>query len=90
MKTKKFRFTLYIYDLWADGEGGLMVNDVFPQGTVEVVARLDPATGIYRLTDRQINRAIGARGLTWDGDEDYTLYATDRKGNPICELRRIH
>jgi hypothetical protein len=44
---------------------------------------------IYTISDRQLNRAIGARGLTWDGDDEYVLYAADRKGNPVCELRRV-
>jgi hypothetical protein len=89
MKPKKLRFALYTYDLWANDEGGMVVNDVYYQGEVEVKARLNPKTETYRITDRQLNRAINARGLSWDGDDDYTLYATDRKGNPACELRRV-
>jgi hypothetical protein len=89
IKIEKRHYELYTYDLWADGEGGLVVNDIYHQGMIEVNARLDPKTGIYSVTDRQLNRAVGARGLTWDGEEDYTLYATDRKGNPACELRRV-
>jgi hypothetical protein len=94
-KTKRYRFVLFTYDLWSDGEGGKTVNDVYRQGEVEVVASLKQQTvgGVtyssYTLTDRQLNRAIGARGLTWDGEEDYVLFATDRKGDPVCELRRV-
>jgi hypothetical protein len=94
-KTKQYRFILYTYDLWSDGEGGLTVNDVYQQGEIEIVARLNLPFfdvmnhPIYTITDKQLNRAIGARGLTWDGDEEYILYASDKKGNPVCELRRI-
>jgi hypothetical protein len=94
-KNKRYRFILYTYDLWSDGEGGLTVNDVYQQGEIEIVARLNLPFfdvmnhPIYTITDKQLNRAIGARGLTWDGDEEYILYATDRKGNPACELRRV-
>ena len=77
----KQRYTLFTYDLWADGEGGLSVNDVYRQGEITLNVRDYP-------TDYQLNRAVGGRGLTWDGDPEYTLYATDKKGNPACELRR--
>ena len=88
-KTKPAKFNLYTYDLWGNDEDGYTVNDVYYQGVVTIPARLDPQTGTYHVTDRQINRAIGARGLTWDGDEETVLYATDKRGNPVCELRRI-
>lgn len=84
MKKVKMVFKLFTYDLWADCEGGMSVNDVFPQGEITVNALPD-----FGPTDLQLNRAIGARGLSWDGEADYTLYATDRKGNPACELRRV-
>ena len=92
----KMRFNLYTYDLIADCEGGYSVNDVYPQGEIEINVKptvYNPGTE-YEFTshtpsDRQLNQAIGARDLTWDGESDYTLYATDRKGNPACELRRI-
>lgn len=90
------RYELLTYDLWADGEGGLSVNDVYRQGLIEVDARRTvfnegtPHQFVqYTLTDRQLNRAVGARGLSWEGEEDYVLYATDKKGNPACELRRV-
>jgi hypothetical protein len=88
-KFEKRRYELYTYDLWADGEGGMTVNDIYRQGVVEINAHLNPETGVYSFTDRQINRAIGARGLVWEGEDDHILYATDRKGNPACELRRV-
>ena len=92
----RMRFKLYTYDLIADCEGGYSVNDVYPQGTITINVRpttVNPGTQweaiIHSPSDRQLNQAIGARDLTWDGESDYTLYATDRKGNPACELRRI-
>ena len=89
MKPEVWKFKLYTYDLWSDGEGGMTVNDLYEQGVIEVKARTNPETGRYSVTDRQLNRAIGACGLSWDGDEEYTLYASDKRGNPACELRRV-
>jgi hypothetical protein len=77
-------FQLFTYDLWADGEGGYTVNDVFPQGKITLRVRKGDEPSTY-----QLNRAVGGRGLTWDGEADYTLYASDRRGNPACELRRV-
>lgn len=95
-KTKLMQFMLYTYDLWSDGEGGLSVNDVYRQGKIEITAKLvtfnegtQHEFSRYMLTDRQLSRAVGGRGLSWEGEDDHTLYATDRKGNPACELRRI-
>lgn len=84
MKSIMMTFQLFTYDLWADGDGGYSVNDVFRQGILTVKVK----DGDYP-TDRQLNRAIGARGLTWEGETDFTLYATDKRGNPACELRRV-
>lgn len=95
-KTKRMQFVLFTYDLWSDGEGGKTVNDVYRQGKIEITAKLTTYNegtpyefSKYYITDRQLNRAVGAQGLEWDGHEDDTLYATDKKGNPACELRRI-
>lgn len=95
-KTKRMQFMLYTYDLIGDSDGVLSVNDVYRQGKIEITAKLvtfNEGTpyefSTYNLTDRQLNRAVGGRGLSWEGEQEYTLYATDRKGNPACELRRI-
>lgn len=93
----KMVFNLYTYDLLADAEGGYTVNDVYPQGTITL--RVRPKTYnpnspyeyiAHEPSDRQLNQAVGARGLTWDGECSHTLYATDKKGNPACELRRVY
>lgn len=95
-KTKLMKFQLFTYDLWADGEGGFSVNDVYHQGVIEIKARLETWNANtpyerqeYGITDMQLNRAVGGRGLTWEGEDKYTLYAKDKKENPACELRRI-
>lgn len=76
------RYKLYTYDLWQDADGGWSVNDVYPQ------------PGVYTIpddaTDYQINRKVSGRGITWDGEPGYTLYAENkRNGKPVCELRCI-
>jgi len=79
-------FSFYTYDLWSDGHGGMSVNDVYSQGDIKI--KLLP--GRDSPTDLQLSRAVGGRGLDWDGESDYTLYATTkRNGNPACELRRV-
>lgn len=98
MKMKmKMKFKLYTYDLWADPEGGYSVNDVYPQHEVEI--NVKPVTYnkgtphefvSHYPSDYQLNRNLGARGLTWEGEVEHTLYATDKKGNPACELRRVY
>ena len=96
-KTQKQTYRLWTYDLWSGGEGGLMVNNRYDRGLVTIRVK----AVIYHVgtphehtsfvpTDRQLNRAVGVRGLTWDGEEDYTLYAEDARGNPACELERQH
>jgi hypothetical protein len=41
-------------------------------------------------TDYAINRRVGVRGVTWDGDPDYTLYGeVKRNGRPALELQAI-
>lgn len=81
----KAKFRLYTYDLWSDCEGGKTVNDVYPGPEIEIEINL--AKGYP--TNYQLNRAVGGRGLTWEGELEYTLYATDKRGDPACELRRL-
>jgi hypothetical protein len=94
-KTKRMKFFLYIYDLCPDGEGRMTMNDVYRYGEVEVIARLKQHTiegvtyPIYTFSDRQLNRAIGARGLTWDREDEDILFGLDSKGNVVCELSLV-
>lgn len=95
MSTQKQTYRLWTYDLWADGEGGFTVNDRFDQGRITIrVKGTRHNVGTphefesHEPTDRQLNLAIGERGLTWDGECEYTLYATDKRGDPACELVR--
>lgn len=95
MTTQKQTYRLWTYDLWADGEGGFTVNDRYDQGLVAISVkgrRYNVGTEhefvSYSPTDRQLNQAIGERGLSWEGESEYTLYATDKRGNPACELVR--
>ena len=84
MKRYTQRYRLITYDLWPDGDGGMSVNDCYDKGIIEFRVT-DPESG---PTDLQISRAVGARGCSYDGEAEYTIYATDRKGNPAFELRR--
>lgn len=64
------------------------IAEQYPQGRVEIEARLSPE-GVYTITDRQFNRATSRRGARWSGDINDTIYAVDRQGRPVCELKRI-
>jgi len=87
MNMKKYK--LYDYDLWADGEGGFTVNDVYPGEVVEVADNLTDKELIRELKKQgQIKRGIRFASITIDGEPDYTLYF-NYKGNPGFELRYI-
>lgn len=95
MATQKQTYRLWTYDLWANADGGMSVNDRFDQGLIIIRVKgtvYNAGTPheftSYEPSDRQLNRAIGAHGLTWDGESEYTLYATDKRGDPACELVR--
>ena len=92
----KMTFQLWTYDLWGDGsevwvndrfrvEGCITINvkrEIYNKGTAHEFADYFP-------TDRQLNVALGLPySTTWDGESDYTLYAKDANGNPVCELER--
>jgi hypothetical protein len=79
-KTKRMKFFLQTCDLW---------EDTYIKRTIEVTARLDSASGIYRITDKQLNRAVGIPGLTWDGGEEDILSSHNRKGIPVYRLIRV-
>lgn len=94
--TKRMIFRLWTYDVWGNARDGYNVNDRFDQGEITLTARCKVYNvgtpnefASYELSDRQLNRAIGARGLTWDGESEYTLYAETESGKPVCELERV-
>ena len=71
-------YELIRYDMWGDE-----VNDAYRTGIMVNID--DPDTD----SDYKINRRLGVRGVTWDGDLQ-TLYGTWKAtGVPACELRRI-
>lgn len=91
------RFRLWTYDVWGNEEDGYEVNNRFSTGTVlefkvkgTVQNAGTPSEFIgYYLTSSRINRALGCTGVTWEGDNDFTVYGerpSDRY--PECELVR--
>lgn len=79
--TSTSTYRLYTYELWRDTEGGWTVNDVFrTPHTIKLQGQ---------ESDMSINRRLGMRGVTWDGDPEYVLYGEKkRNGSPAAELRR--
>ena len=75
-------YEIVVYDVWGNAKDGFEVNAAYTTG--EVVDIPDDAS------DYQINRLLGVRGCVWDGEPEYTLYATQkRNGKPAGELRRV-
>ena len=97
-KTKFRTYRLYTYDVWGNARDGFQVNDRYWQGEIGVTCKrqvynagTDQEFATYEPTDLQLNRAIGGRGLSWDGESDHTLYAENkRNGCPACELEAIN
>lgn len=93
---QKQTYQLWTYDLWADGNGGYSVNDRHINGRIEINVKgkvYNKGTGqefiAFDPTNRQLNCALNVHGLDWEGESDNTLYATDRHGDPACELERL-
>lgn len=70
------------YDVWGNARDGWEANQAF-------------TTGIYidvteNCSDMAINRRLGVRGLRWNGELEFGLYAENRRnGKPELELRPI-
>lgn len=86
------------YDVWGNARDGWDVNDVWRTGEkIHVTCKRERHNAgtaqefsTYVPTDRQLNRALGARGLVWDGETEHTLFAThSRSGKPVGELRFV-
>ena len=93
-KTQARIYKVWTYDVWGNANDGYDVNDrssagkviirckrkVFNEGTAHEFTSYDP-------TNLQLSRAVGGRGLSWDGESDSTLYAEQKSdGRPECEL----
>jgi len=75
------RYQIITYDVWGNARDGFEVNQAFTTGRyIEIDGE--------HASDYAINRKLGVRGITWDGEPDYTLYGTvKRNGRPALELR---
>lgn len=88
------RYSLWSYDVWGNAKDGFEVNDRSRCGTVVIRCRkkvhnegTPQAFVAYDPTDRQLSRAVGVKGVEWDGVTDEGFYASARSnGKPICEL----
>lgn len=70
------------YDVWGNSRDGFEVNAAYTTNTYIEVSE--------STSDRAINRRLGVRGISWDGDER-TLYGTvKRNGMPALELRAVN
>lgn len=77
----KFKYQIISYDVWGNARAGFEVNAAYTTGRYVVI-------DLENDSDRAINRRLGMRGITWDGD-DVVLYGTvKRNGMPAMELRR--
>jgi len=93
---KKYRtriYTFWTYDVWGNARDGWEVNDRYKHGEVSIRCKAETFNAgteheftHYGPTDRQLSRAVGGRGLQWDGEADYTMHAETKRGKPVCEL----
>jgi hypothetical protein len=89
------RFEVRTYDVWGNARDGFEVNAAYRHGIIEVrgrVVRHNAGTPhefeTIEVTDRQLNRALGCRGVSWGGD-DQRLFGELKNGKPIGELNLI-
>lgn len=94
-KYQNQKYTLWTYDLWGNHRDGWQVNDRFKEGTITIKVKgkvynegTDHEFISYTPTDRQINRALGVKGVEWQGEAEYTLYGETKTGKPVAELVR--
>jgi hypothetical protein len=88
IKERFERWQVVTYDLWADGEGGLTVNDKYRSGVVHLLADDNDRTMMQAICD-----LVGGDPdkLHVDQNTDNTggtIYILDENGNPACELVR--
>lgn len=90
-KTRVYR--LWTYDVWGNARDGYEVNDRRDCGTVTIRCRRETFNAgtphefhTWNPTDRQLTRAVGGRGLVWDGESDHVLHAETGRGRPVWEL----
>lgn len=94
MKTKLRKFRLWTYDVWGNARDGFDVNDRYSHGHVEILCKRQVFNvgtpqefETFEPTDRQLSRAAGFLGVTWDGNGDGAYYAeASRNGRPVGEL----
>lgn len=96
MKAKIRKFQLWTYDVWGNSREGFDVNDRYKQGIVSIACRravFNAGTAqefeTFEPTDRQLSRAVGGRGLIWDGQEGAFYAENARSGRPVCELIEV-
>ncbi len=76
------RYEVIGYEVWGNTRDGYEVNQAYRTG---IIIEVDEKTSDYA-----INRRLGLRGVTWEGEPEYGLYGTvKRNGRPACELRPV-
>lgn len=92
------KYKVFTYDLWADGDGGWSVNDVWSQGTYE----LDPdaptfldevcdAAGLRRGMV-EVDQGVGGCETTyfvWTEAANGVSEDETYEGYPACEIRLV-
>lgn len=93
MKTKIRKYRLWTYDVWGNARDGFDVNDRYDHGYVTIACKCEVFNAgtpmeftTYEPTDRQLSRAAGFKGVTWDGSEGSYYAEASRNGRPVGEL----
>ncbi len=96
MKSKIRKFQLWTYDVWGNARDGFDVNDRYKQGVIEIKCKREVFNAgtaqefeTFNPTDGQLSRAVGGRGLSWDGDGENFYAENARNVKPACELLEV-
>ena len=75
-------YQVITYDVWGNAREGFEVNAAYTTNNYIEVSE--------STSDRAINRRLGVRDISWDGEPGFTLYGTvKRNGMPALELRAV-
>lgn len=78
------QYQVIVYDVWGNEDDGYWVNAAYTTGCFIEVTDKDSC---YAINRRLGKIGFDSRGVIWDGEPEFGLYGTDRKGRPALELR---
>src|SRR5678815_2845918 len=93
MKSKTRKFRIFTYDVWGNARDGFDVNDRYSHGLVEIRCKREVFNAgtphefeTFEPTDRQLSRASGFYGVSWDGSDGAFYAEANKNGRPVGKL----